>query len=100
VGDGYRRFGWPGIVLVYAFSASLYAAVASVSYRLRRRREWMAMLIFTLISASEIMIHTFLTLFYVLLWVMPKYLGFFYLLRWTQDRLARLVRISSGARSG
>ncbi len=103
VGDGYRRFGWPGIVLVYAFSASLFAAMAALAYRLRARREWMAMLVFTLISASEIMIHTMLSLFYVLLWVMPKYLLCFYLLRWTQDgmyRMYRIARMSPSTRHG
>lgn len=92
VGDGYRRFGWPGIALLYAFSATLFASISAVSYRFRARREWMAMLVLTVIFASEIMIHTLLSLFYVFLWVMPKYIVFFILLRWAQDGITRLAR--------
>lgn len=99
VGDGYRRFGWPGIVLVYAFSASLFGAVASVAYHLRSRREWMAMLVFTVISATEIMINTLQFHFYLLLWVLPKYLVFFYLLRWAQDIFSHLARKTSEVRT-
>lgn len=85
VGDGYRRFGWPGIVLIYAFAASLFASIAAVAYSHRTRREWMAMLVFTTLSASEIMITTLMSGFKTLLWEMPKYLVFFWFLRWLQD---------------
>lgn len=100
VGDGYRRFGWTGIALLYAFSAFLFSSISAVAYRFRTRREWMAMLVLTVIFASEIMIHTLLSLFYVLLWVMPKYFVFFFLLRWSQDGFSRLTRKPTESHTG
>ena len=87
VGDGYRRFGWAGIALLYALSALLFGALTSLTWRLKARREWMAMCVFVTLSASEIMISTLLSSFYTLLWIMPKYFLFFWSMRWIQDRL-------------
>jgi hypothetical protein len=91
VGDGYRRFGWAGIALLYAFCASIFGALTALTWCLRGRREWMAMCVFVTISASEIMISTLLSSFYTLLWVMPKYIFFFWSMRWMQDRAKSLL---------
>ncbi len=94
VGDGYRRFGWLGIPVLYTFLALMFASISAVAYRYRSRREWMALLVFLTITASEIMITTLLTGFYILLWSIPKYLVFFWFLSWLQDRLT-LVQVGS-----
>jgi hypothetical protein len=92
VGDGYRRFGWTGVVLLYAFSAIIFGALIGLAWRLRERLEWSAMLIFLTIISAGIWSATLLSNFYTLFWVVPKYLIFFWLLRWVQMHLRGIAR--------
>jgi hypothetical protein len=89
VGDGYRRFGWPGIVLLYLFSAAIYGPILALCWHRRERRERMAMVIFLLFSAPGIWSATLLDNFYLILWTFPKYWICFWMLSRLQDRLAQ-----------
>jgi len=91
VGDGYRRFGWLGIGLLYALSATIFALVAALAWLRSHRREWAAMLVLVTIAGTETWMTTLLSNFYVLLWVMPKYLLFFLFLRGLADRLREIA---------
>ena len=82
VGDGYSRFGWPGIVLLYAFISASIAVCSAVAWALRDRPEWPAMLVIIMVSANaEITMATLLSTFYAVLFVFPKYYLLFRSLR-------------------
>lgn len=84
VGDGYRRGGWFGIVLLYAFTALIYAVIAAVCWERRGHRVWMAMFVFLTFQSPGMWSTTLLSNFYFLLWLVPRNLIVFWLLRWVQ----------------
>jgi hypothetical protein len=85
VGEGYRRFGWAGVVIVYTLLGIVYGLSAGIAWRFRHRREWAAMLMFITIAAGGVWSSTILSLAYEALWVIPKYFVFFFVIRVMQD---------------
>lgn len=88
VGEGYRRFGWIGIPLAYAFAAAVFGFTIGLCWARRRQREWAALLVFSFLQAPMCWSATLLSTTHYLAWVFPKFLVFFYALRWGQDMLA------------
>lgn len=84
VGDGYRRFGWLGVALLYVFSAAVYAPVLAWLWARRVRCEWLAMILVITVSSGEVFSTSVLRNFYFLLWIFPKYL----LLIWLFGKLS------------
>lgn len=91
VGDGYRRGGWIGVVLLYMFSAAIYGSIVAVCWARRDHREWMAMLVLVMVLGTGLWSATLLSNFNLALWVFPKYLVLFWLLRRLQDRLIQVL---------
>lgn len=104
VADGYRRFGWPGIVLLYAFIASCYGLVVGGIWTFRDHREALALLAVVSVSGLEVGMTTLLCTCYQMLFTFPKYLVFFWLLRRLQDRVSitpmRAIQVTSKPRVG
>ncbi len=101
VGDGYWRFGWAGVAVLYAFSAVIFGAATGVAWNLRKRREGTAMLVLLAFLGSGIWSTTLLANFYTIFWILPKYLIFFLGVRWAQDALSQMFsrHVFSSARS-
>lgn len=91
VGEGYRRAGWIGVILLYAFSASIYGSVTALCWARRKDREWMAMLVFATYQSIGVWSASLLSNFNLALWVFPKYWILFWLLRRLQDGLTELL---------
>jgi hypothetical protein len=85
VGEGYRRFGWAGIPLLYALAAVLYGSVAGFAWRRRGRREWAMILLFVTLGAAGAWSSTLLSLAYWAGWVFPKFVICFLALGAIQD---------------
>lgn len=85
VGDGYRRGGWVGVILLYAFTAWVYGLLSAICWERKSDRTWMAMFIFILFQSTGIWSASLLSNFYFILWLFPRNLLVFYLLRWFQD---------------
>jgi hypothetical protein len=85
VGEGYRRFGWLGIPLVYGLVALVFGITAGACWSRRRQREWAALVVFCFLQAPFMWSSTILSLAYYALWVFPKFFIFFYGLRKLQD---------------
>jgi hypothetical protein len=81
VGDGYRRGGWLGIALLYAFVASCLGLVNGISWTGRYRPELLALLPVVMVSSFETGMVTLVSACYTMLWTFPKYLAFFWFLR-------------------
>ena len=80
VGDGFRRFGWPGVVLIYIFAAAIFTPFLAWCWARRQQCQWLAMFLMLTLNASEIFSMTLLKGFYTLLWIFPKYMLFFWLI--------------------
>jgi hypothetical protein len=85
VGEGYRRFGWLGIPLVYGLVALVFGMTTGACWARRRQREWAALVVFCFLQAPLMWSSTLLYLAYYALWVFPKFFIFFYGLRKLQD---------------
>lgn len=85
VGEGYRRFGWVGIPLVYGFVGLIFGGLTGICWARRRQREWAAMLAFCFLAAPGAWSSTVLSAVRHLAWNFPKFLVLFYLLRRLQD---------------
>lgn len=85
VGDGYRRGGWIGVALLYAFTALIIGTLSAICWERRSDRTWMAMFIFILFQSTGVWSATLLSNFYFLLWLFPRNLLVFFLLRWIQN---------------
>jgi len=94
VGEGYRRFGWIGVPVVYFLAAVLYGGVAAVAWKRRGRPAWAAVLMFVVIGAGGAWSSTILSLLYQAGWVIPKFIVFFLVVGVLVDALlpARLCR--------
>jgi hypothetical protein len=90
VGEGYRRFGWIGIPLVYGLLGAVFGTFAGASWARRRQREWAALVVFLFLHAPSIWSSTLLSLAHFALWEFPKSFVFFYALRRLQDFIAGL----------
>ena len=90
VGDGYRRFGWPGIVMLYALIAICSAVVAARAWANRDRLEWISSLVILLVCLNgENTMSTLISTFYYVIWIFPKYFLFFLLLRVLSEVVTR-----------
>jgi len=79
VGDGYRRFGWLGVALLYVFSAAVFAPPLAWFWARRGRCEWLTVFLVITLSAGEVFSASLLRNFYFLLWIVPKYIIFIWL---------------------
>jgi hypothetical protein len=110
VGEGYRRFGWIGIPAVHAVAGIVYGSLTALCWARRRKREWAALLVFSVLQAPNAWSSTLLSIVYYAAWTFPKYAIFFYALRRVQDavgsfmegshRAPSLRRSSAGIASG
>jgi hypothetical protein len=91
VGDGYRRFGWPGIVLLYLISSFIFAIFIGIAWKRRESRLWLAFLVFLLIQSLNLWTNTLMTNFYYLFWVFPRTLLTFSLLVYFHEFLIFLL---------
>jgi len=87
VGEGYRRFGWVGIPLVYGFVGLIIGGLTGICWARRRQREWAALLAFCFVTAPGTWSSTLLSAFHHLAWNFPKLFVLFYALRRLQDLL-------------
>jgi len=91
VGEGYRRFGWVGIPVVYGLVALVFGVTTGACWARRRQREWAALVVFCFLQAPFMWSSTVLSVAYYALWVFPKFFVFFYGLRKLQDLLEAFV---------
>jgi hypothetical protein len=91
VGEGYRRFGWLGIPVVYGLVGLIFGATTGACWARRRQREWAALVVFCFLQAPFMWSSTVLSLAYYALWTFPKFFVFFYALRKLQDLLAAFL---------
>jgi hypothetical protein len=96
VGDGYRRGGWIGIVLLYLFTSLTYAFPSAACWERRGEREWMAMFIFLIFQSPGMWSTTMLSNFYFLFWLAPRNFIVFWLLRLVQDFTHLSMPIQTG----
>lgn len=87
VGEGYRRFGWIGVPLMYALLAVVYGLVIRLVWARRSQAEWGAMLVVIMMSATGIWSTGLLDIFYRIGWEFPKYFLFCWIVRWLLDKL-------------
>jgi len=85
VGEGYRRFGWVGIPLMYGLSGIIFGAAVAICWVKGQRREWAAMLVFLVIQAPSVWGFTLNYMFYFALSYVPKYYIYFAVLSKLQD---------------
>jgi len=79
-GDGYRRFGWLGILMIYGLVGACLGLLTGLTWSFRHRLEWLAMLTVLITMANgETTFATLLGTSYSVLWVFPKYLCFFWI---------------------
>jgi hypothetical protein len=87
VGDGYRRGGWTGVVLLYSFSAFIFGSALALCWARRAGAEWMAMLVWLSLQAVNVFSATMLNNFWLFLWAFPRQWATFWLLRQFQRLL-------------
>jgi hypothetical protein len=86
VADGYRRFGWLGIPILYTLIASCCGIIASMAWKRRDRPEWVSTLLVLIMCLNgENTIASMVSTLYFLLWTFPKYLGFFWVISLFSD---------------
>ena len=86
VGEGYRRFGWVGIPLMYVVLAVVYGWILRQIWLRRSRVEWAAMLIVVMTASAEVWGTPLVDIFYIVGWEFPKYFIFFWVVRWLLDK--------------
>lgn len=98
VGEGYRRFGWVGIPVIYAVSAVFFGLWTGVCWAKRAKREWIALMVFLVVQAPGVWSATFVSAVYFATFTMLKYYVFLVVLRVLQDSLAlqQTARQSTG----
>lgn len=87
VGEGYRRFGWLGIPIMYGLSALVFGTTLGLCWAKRHKRAWMALLAFLVTQAPGVWGFTLNYLFYFALFYVPKYYLYFLVLSAAQDVL-------------
>lgn len=85
VGEGYRRFGWVGIPIMYGLSGIIFGAASAICWAKRQKREWTAMLVFLVLQAPAVWGFTLNYMFYFALAYVPKYYIYFFVLSKLQD---------------
>ncbi len=81
VGDGFRRFGWLGIPLIYTFSGIIFGASVGICWVKRQKPVWAAMLVFLVLQTILAVGFTFNYLFYFALFFLPKNFFYFFVLK-------------------
>jgi len=71
VGEGYRRGGWTGVVLLYVFSAFIFGPVLAICWARRANVVWMSMFVWLSLLATGIWSATMLSNFW-LFWAFPR----------------------------
>lgn len=85
VGDGYRRFGWPGVAGLYALAAVTFAVPLAIAWSRRGQRHWMAFFVFLIFQSGSIWSITLITLATMALWVFLRAWIIVWLPAWTLD---------------
>ena len=93
VGEGYRRFGWVGIPIIYALSSVIFGLWTGISWAKRARREWTALLVFLVYHAPVVWSATFNSAIHFATFYVLKYYIFLSGLRILQDGLALLLGV-------
>lgn len=94
VGDGYRRFGWLGILFLYLILTVIYGVAFGFCWARRSNCEHAAMLVFLLVQALGIWSSSFVNVVYLAVWVFPKYFLFF----WLVGRIQRMLSLRARKR--
>jgi hypothetical protein len=89
VGAGYARFGWPGIVLLYAITTVVYSMALAIGWMRRDRPEWMGFVVFLTFQASSIWSTTLITIILTAIWTLPRAFALFWAIAWLQRKLKR-----------
>jgi hypothetical protein len=92
VGDGYRRFGWPGIALLYGWLAVIWAFCGAWAWNRRWQPQWMAFFVALIVMSPGIWSTTLPYSFYIVGWMFPKY----FLVLWAATKLQTLIRRTKG----
>src|SRR5262249_51113120 len=95
VGEGYRRFGWMGIPLVYALLGAIFGFTTGLCWWRRKEREWAALFVFCFVKAPLAWSLTLISAAHYVAWDLPKFLVFFFILRKLQDVMAHLLARAS-----
>lgn len=82
VGDGYRRGGWIGIVLLYILTAVVFAGWSSISWTRQNNPAWMATWVCIFTLSPAMWSTSLLSNFYFLLWMIPRNLLLFAAIWW------------------
>lgn len=69
VGDGYRRFGWPGVAGLYGLASIIFAIPIAIAWSRRGQRHWMAFFVFLIFQSGSIWSVTLITLATMALWI-------------------------------
>ncbi len=93
VGDGYRRFGWIGIPVLYALQAVIFGFLLRWTWEKKERIDRLAMALWLLWTMTGVWSMPLLDLFYTVGWTIPKYFFFFWFLNWISNRFARKRRV-------
>lgn len=94
VADGYRRFSWPGIAILYSIIASCCAVLVACAWNLRDRPEWIATMLVLLLSLTgESTLATLLSTLYFVLWTFPKYFLYFWAISFVLRSRGASIRV-------
>jgi hypothetical protein len=91
VGEGYRRYGWIGIPLIYAVGAVIFGVLSATAWAARGRREGMAMTAWLQLNAGAPMGLTLVSAAYMVASTVPRYIAMFMVLHVVQDFARKLV---------
>ena len=98
VGDGYRRGGWLGVALLYAFITTIFASAWAVTWQRIHKREWLAMFMFLIFQSGGFWSTTGLGALVLVLWTFPRTFLTFWLISRAQDILVELTALREAPR--
>lgn len=81
VAEGYRRFGWVGIIILYAISAFLFSTLLGYFFYSKNNYYNISIILLLFLSIPGVWSFTFNYLFYYFIFVLTRYIFLFYLLR-------------------
>lgn len=94
VGEGYRRFGWLGIPLMYALCALVFGVSGGLAWARRQNVAWVALAIFLWTQAPTVWSSTLNLIIYFGIFTVPKYFIFFFLITKLKSGLSLFSRES------
>lgn len=92
VGDGYRRFGWLGILFLYGLQALVFGWLFRWAWGTRQRLDRLAFSIWLVWAIAAVWSMPLTDFFYFILWTVPKYYLFFWGLNWIVASLSNSLR--------